>query len=106
VKGPADGNFQAMPRRVPVPVQRATMPMASAHGSVSDPTLGRRGSGLRDEVDDDDDDAGDMLVDVVPQIDPKAYKVLGVKPSGKGGESSSSGRDSGKRRSGKSRRKN
>ncbi|KAF2652252.1 hypothetical protein K491DRAFT_605283, partial [Lophiostoma macrostomum CBS 122681] len=42
VSGPADGNHMSMPRRVPVPVQRAT-PMSNVQGSYSDPTLGHPG---------------------------------------------------------------
>ena len=107
VSGPTDGNPVVMPRRVPVPVQRAPVPMANFQGSISDPTLGRRGSGLRGEMSDEDDGNGGILVDVIPQTDPKNLKVQAVKPSGKGGEHSSNGRDSEKkRRAGKSRRKN
>jgi hypothetical protein len=96
----------AMPRRVPVPVQRATAPMASAHGSYSDPAIGQGASAIRVEASDEDDGAGDVLVDVIPQPDAKSYKVQTLKPNSKGGESSSSGRDSErKRRPTRSRRK-
>jgi hypothetical protein len=95
----------SMPRRVPVPVQSpaSQLPPAPAHGSYSDPALGQqhRGFGLSAGDDDEEEDAGGIIVDVVPTSEEKAYKVLGMKPGGKGGEGS--GR---RRKTGQTRRRN
>ncbi|KAF2876301.1 hypothetical protein BDV95DRAFT_483870 [Massariosphaeria phaeospora] len=114
--GPADGNRMGMPRRVPVPVQRATASLSSPQSSHSDSTLGRQGSGLRGEVsdddDDDDDDAqGGILVDVVPRADEKSPKVQTGKTSTKAESSGGRSKDSDKdkdhrrRRSGRTKKK-
>lgn len=106
VSGPAGSNYMTMPRRVPVPDQRAAAPMLSAQGSHSDPALVQRASGSRAEVSDEEDGQGAILVDVVPQADDKSYKVQTVKTSTKEGSSGGSNKDSERRRrSGRSRRK-
>ncbi|KAF2112446.1 hypothetical protein BDV96DRAFT_162528 [Lophiotrema nucula] len=93
--GPAD--YTSMPRRVPVPVQRAS---AGVH-SYSDPILERpelqRGaSGASD--------GPEVLVDVVPEDDNRqGYKVQ--TQTSKGSGSSSKGDIERRRRSGRSRRK-
>lgn len=75
------------------------MPRASVQGSYSDPALGYRNSGLRDELssdndDDDDDRQQDVLVDVVPDAG-SGYNLQVVKPgasgSGSGAATSSGG---------------
>jgi len=75
------------------------MPRASVQGSYSDPALGYRNSGLRDELssdndDDDDDWQQDVLVDVVPDAG-SGYSLQVVKPgasgSGSGAATSSGG---------------
>ncbi|KAF2255412.1 hypothetical protein BU26DRAFT_416027 [Trematosphaeria pertusa] len=63
VSGPAGSNYMTMPRRVPVPDQRAAAPMLSAQGSHSDPALVQRASGSRAEVSDEEDGQGAILVD-------------------------------------------
>jgi hypothetical protein len=100
VSGSADPNFTALPRRVPVPVQRAT---GSISASYSDPALTQRGPTLRDEESDED---GGVTVDVVPQADDKNYKAT-AKPTQKQSSTSTSAKDSERRRSsGRTRRKN
>lgn len=102
VSGPAEGSYTTMPRRVPVPVQRATAPVSNVHGSYSDPALGYASFSPTEEL-----GADDILVDVVPQNDSGNYRVQTVKSGSKNGESSSSGKDGERRRrSGRSRRKN
>ncbi|ORY11247.1 hypothetical protein BCR34DRAFT_601512 [Clohesyomyces aquaticus] len=107
---PADGTYMSMPRRVPVPVQRATVPGAGVQGSYSDPSLGRPGSGLQEELSEEDDP--DVLVDVIPQADDKSYKVQTSKSSKESSRSSGKDRDrereresERRRRSGRTRRK-
>ncbi|KAF2797686.1 hypothetical protein K505DRAFT_358223 [Melanomma pulvis-pyrius CBS 109.77] len=106
VSGPVDGNY-VMPRRVPVPVQRATAPLPAVQPSYSDPALAQRGSVLGGEAS-DDNDLGSVMVDVVAQADDKSYKVQTTKPSGKEASSSGSAKDSDRRKrsSGRTRRKN
>jgi hypothetical protein len=100
VSGSADPNFTALPRRVPVPVQRATGPVVA---SYSDPALAQRGPASTDE--DSDEDAG-VPGDVSPQADDKKYKVA-PKPTQKQASTSASAKDGERRRSsGRTRRKN
>jgi hypothetical protein len=107
VSGPTDSNYAAMPRRVPVPVQRATAPMFPAQGSYSDPALGHRAAGPRAEMS-DGEDATDVDVAVPgPQADESSYKVQTVKPGSKGGDGSGGGRaNERRRRTGHTRKKN
>ncbi|KAF2740416.1 hypothetical protein EJ04DRAFT_210564 [Polyplosphaeria fusca] len=101
--GPAEGNYMTMPRRVPVPVQRAAGPMPHVQGSHSDPTLVHASSPMAEVS---EEDGLGIMVDVIPQADDRSYKMQTVKSSIKEGSSSSSARDSERRRkSGKSRRK-
>ncbi|KAF2499308.1 hypothetical protein BU16DRAFT_557638 [Lophium mytilinum] len=96
----ASDNYINMPRRVPVPNQRASM-----QSSYSDPALGYKASGLRDELSDDDDDDGQhgVLVDVVQETGSgPGYNVNVTKPtgpgSGSGGGNSGGGSGGGERR--------
>jgi hypothetical protein len=92
--GPSEASYTSMPRRVPVPVQRATG-VNSIHGSYSDPAVLQRADVS------DVDEGGDVLADVVPAAGDKSYKVRSSKSS------SGSPRDGERRkRSSKSRRKN
>jgi hypothetical protein len=100
VSGSADPNFTAMPRRVPVPVQRATGPISA---SYSDPAPSQRAHAPMDEASDEDDD---VTVDVIPQADDKSYKVT-AKPTQKQSLTTPSAKDAERRRSsGRTRRKN
>ncbi|KAF2683484.1 hypothetical protein K458DRAFT_419084 [Lentithecium fluviatile CBS 122367] len=100
VSNPADGNYTtAMPRRVPVPVQRATG-VQGVQGSQSDPAIVQRA-----EVSDVDESAG-VLADVVPSADDKSYKVQTSKSTTKEGSSGGKERDSERRKkSSRSKRK-
>jgi hypothetical protein len=98
--GPAEGNFTTMPRRVPVPVQRATG-VNGVQGSHSDPAILQRA-----EVS-DVDEGGDVHLDLVPNTDDKSYKVHSSKGATREGSSGGSARDSERRkRSSRTRRKN
>ncbi|KAF2265619.1 hypothetical protein CC78DRAFT_579117 [Lojkania enalia] len=102
--GPVENPYMAMPRRVPVPVQRAPAPTAGVQSSYSDPNLPRT-SGARPEVSEDD---GGILVDVIPEADDKRHTAQTMKSGAKeaSGSSSSSSKDSEKRRrAGRTRRK-
>ncbi|KAF1996074.1 hypothetical protein P154DRAFT_580169 [Amniculicola lignicola CBS 123094] len=94
VSNAPDGNFMTMPRRVPVPVQRAGGPMQNVQGSYSDPALGPAG---RSKEETSEDDEGEVMVDGFPQADDKNYKIEMAKTPAKSG-SSSSPKDSEKRR--------
>lgn len=100
VTGSAEGSYVPIPRRVPVPGQRTSVQsVQSMQGSYSEPTLGYRASGLRDELsDDDDDDDGQqgVLVDVVEEAG-AGYNLQVVKPNGTGG-GGGAGNDGGERR--------
>ncbi|KAF2810079.1 uncharacterized protein BDZ99DRAFT_520172 [Mytilinidion resinicola] len=97
---PVPDNYINMPRRVPVPNQRAS----GMQSSYSDPLLGYKASGLRDELSDDDDDDGQhgVLVDVQEAGSGSGYNVNVVKPtgsgSGSGGGNSGGGSGGGERR--------
>jgi hypothetical protein len=81
--------------------------MQPAQGSYSDPALVQQTVGARGGVSDDEDDAGDIAVDVVPQVDEKSYKVQTVKPAAKGGDGGGVGRaNERRRRTGHTRKKN
>jgi hypothetical protein len=99
--GSAVGSYTSMPRRVPVPVQRAPG-INGVHGSYSDPAVLQRA-----EVSDvDEDEDADVVVDVVPSTDDKSYKVQTSKSTGKEGSSGGSVREGERRkRSSKTRRK-
>lgn len=99
--GPAEGSYTSMPRRVPVPVQRAAG-VSSVQGSYSDPAILQRA-----EVS-DVDEGGDGLVDAVPNADDKSYKGhSSSKGTTREGSSGGSARDSERRkRSSRTRRKN
>ena len=95
---PSDGAYVPLSRRVPV---GGGTPRAGVQSSYSDPALGYRNSGLRDELsgdDDNDDDDGygrqGVLVDVVPDTG-SGYNLQVVKPgtsgSGSGAATSSGG---------------
>ena len=83
---PASANYMAMPRRVPVPVQRASaiLEAGGVQGGYSDPVVARQGLGMRREASGDEDDEGGIVVDVVPEGGERGYKVQTVKPGGKG----------------------
>jgi len=80
-----------MPRRVPVPSQRASVHGAQGmQSSYSDPSISFKASGLRDELSDDDDNGKQqgVLVDVVQEAGSgSGYNVNVAKPT----KSSSSG---------------
>lgn len=98
--GPAEGHYTTMPRRVPVPVQRAAG-ANSVQGSHSDPAILHR-----TEVSDVDEDGG-AIVDLVPNADDKSYKGHSSKGTTREGSSGGSTRDSERRkRSSRTRRKN
>lgn len=100
----SDSAYTPMPRRVPVPEQRA----ASVVGSASDPNVAQR-----TDVSNvgDGNGTGGVLVDAVPSPDERSYKVhassSGARSGTKDGPGGGSGRDKEERRkkSSKSRRK-
>jgi hypothetical protein len=96
--GPADSNYTVMPRRVPVPIQRANAPVQAAQGSYSDAAIAQRGFGIRGEVSDGEEDPGGIVVGVAPQVDERSYKVQTVKPVAKGGDGAGGGRANERRR--------
>ena len=87
------------------------MPRAGVQSSYSDPALGYRNSGLRDELgsdndDDDDDRQQGVLVDVVPDAG-SGYNLQVVKSgaSGSGSGAATSGGGGGGSGSGEKRRR-
>jgi hypothetical protein len=67
--GPVDGSYIAPSRRVPVQIQR--VPVPSTH-SYSDPLLGPRSSGLRDEVNVEAAETPPITIDMAPQATAKS----------------------------------